>query len=297
MGSIDWNDWRIVNAIATTGTTAKAAKLLGMNQSTVFRRITQLEEALGVRLFDRDKHGFRLTLEGESILPEVQEVQRLTTRIERRVTGLDERPEGEVRLSVNSTVVQYLLAETITSFCRLHPEITIRLDLTDRVVDINKREADLVIRGSNDPAPQLFGRKLMRLHYAVYAPANMRGQRRLAAAFKADPRGLDWILWEGDLLKTAPGQWMRANLRGVSPVLTTSDVESTAYLTASGLGCCLLPRFLGERHPDIVSITGNIPGLHTELWVLTHQDLRKTARVSTLLRFIADAVRQTNELP
>lgn len=294
---ISWDDWQIVDAIASKGTTARAADQLGLNQSTVFRRISQLEADLGVRLFDRDKRGFRLTVQGEAILPDVRRLNAITTDIERQVSGLDQRPAGDVRLSVNSTLVRYLLADKLEAFGREHPDIRVHLDLTDRLVNIREREADLVIRGSNDPDPDLHGRKLMRLHMAVYASSAWANTEIQTNAFASDPAALDWILWEGDLLKTSPGIWMKTVLKDVQPRFTTTDVETGAYLAEAGLGCAVLPRFFGDRHSGLTRISENIPGVHTELWVLTHEDLRKTARVSALLKFIAGAIRQVNEIP
>jgi len=263
----------------------------------VFRRISQLEADLGVRLFDRDKRGFHLTVQGEAILPDVQRLSAITTDIERQVSGLDQRPSGDVRLSVNSTLVRYLLVDKLEAFGRAHPDIRVHLDLTDRLVNIREREADLVIRGSNDPDPDLYGRKLMRLHMAVYASSKGSHADMQTRAFAADPTTLDWILWEGDLLKTSPGMWMKTVLGDVKPRFTTTDVETGAYLAEAGLGCAVLPRFHGDRHAGLTRISENIPGVYTELWVLTHEDLRKTARVSALLKFIAGAIRQSNETP
>lgn len=295
--SISWDDWRVVDAIAETGTTSGAAQALGLNQSTVFRRITQLEEDLGVRLFDRDKRGFRLSVQGEAILPDLRRLRETTTDIERRVSGLDERLAGEVRVSVNITIVRYLLGAKLPVFRAANPDITVHLDLTDRLANIKEREADLAIRGHNDPDPDLFGRRLMRLSYAVYASSGRADLDLQSRAFMKDLTLLDWILWTGDLLKTAPGQWMRQNLGNVAPVITATEVETTAYLAESGLGCCLLPRFLGDRHHGLTAISDTIPGLYTEMWVLTHEDLRKTARVSALLKFIANGLGQAAELP
>ncbi len=295
--SVPWDDWRIVEAVASAGTTAGAAQVLAMNQSTVFRRVSQLEERLGARLFVRDKRGFHLTSEGEAILPDLRRLRNIATDVERQVSGLDQRPEGEVRLSVNATLLRYLVADKLEAFKREHPQIHVRLDLSDRLVNIREREADLVIRGSNDPDPDLFGRKLMRLSYAVYASSKLTDLELLRRVFVIDPRSLDWILWEGGLLKTAPGQWMRTTLNGITPQFTTTDVETGGYLAESGLGCALLPRFVGDRQTGLARISENISGLHTEIWVLTHEDLRKTARVSVLLKFLARTVRQSNEIP
>ncbi|MEM8836799.1 MAG: LysR family transcriptional regulator [Pseudomonadota bacterium] len=296
--SISWDDWRLVEAIAENGTTARAAAALGLNQSTVFRRISQFEDDLGVRLFTRDKSGFRLTLHGERVLPDIRKLASMANDIERQVAGLDEVPAGEVRLSVNATIVRYLIPGVLARFRRDYPNIRIRLDLTDQIVNLREQGADLVIRGSNDPDPDLFGRRLMRLHFAAYTCASGDDLKRQAADYKEDPGRLEWIGWDGSLRRTFA--WRKAEqhfLSNITPGITATDVETTAYLCASGAGCAFLPCFLGDRHPELSRISEIIPSAHTELWVLTHNDLRRTARVSALLRYIGSHVTQAAEVP
>lgn len=287
---VSWDDWRIVRAIAATGTTSAAATELKLNQSTVFRRITQLETALAVRLFERDKRGFRLTPEGEAILPDVDKLHRITTDIERQVLGFDDRPAGEVTLSVNSTVLRVLLSEGLMDFRRDYPDISLRLDVSDRLANIKEREADLVIRGSNDPDPSLFGRKIMRIAYAIYAGTDWIDEDLRSRALGMDLTSLDWIGYQGALTITAPATWMREKLPGIQTSVSATGVESMAALASDGHGCAVLPRFLADEHAGISPISETIPGLYTELWVLTHQDLRNTARVSALMKCIADTV-------
>ena len=136
----------------------------------------------------------------------------------------------------------------------------------------------------------------MRLSYAIYTGADQALAEEQSKAFASDPSSLDWVLLAGELLKTAPGQWMTKHLSDVSSRVTATSVEIAADLTARNLGCAVLPRFVAERHSGWTRISEPIPGLYTELWVLTHQDLRKTARVSALLKFIAKVVHQSNEL-
>ena len=287
-GNSSWDDWRVVDAIAKTGTTAAAAKILGYNQSTVFRRITQLEESLGVRLFERDKRGFRLTPQGETLLPSLDQMSEVVSDIERRILGLDHRFEGKVTLSVNGSIAKWLLADSLRQFRKRYPEITLHLDVTDRVVNIKEREADLVIRGSNDPDPDLFGRKITRLPYAIYTStqwADANAQRRV---FSRDPMQIEWIGLSGQLVGTAPERWMRSNLAGVNIRVTASSIEACADLAAAGHGCAVVPCYVGDARQDLTRISDNIPSVFTQIWVLTHRDLRKTARVSALMRFIAE---------
>ena len=286
--SSSWDDWRIVDAIARTGTTAAAADLLGYNQSTVFRRITQLEETLGVRLFERDKRGFRLTPQGETLLPSLDQMSEIASDIERRVLGLDQRVEGEVKLSVNGSIAKWLLAESLKQFRERYPDITLNLDVTDRVVNIKEREADLVIRGSNDPDPDLFGRKITRLPYAIYTSAEWADANMQKKALSIDPTQLEWIGLSENLAGTAPELWIRKNLKGIRFKVVASTIEAVADLSAAGHGCCVIPVYIGDAREDVTRISDDVPGLYTQMWVLTHQDLRKTARVSALMRFIAD---------
>lgn len=295
--ALSWDDWRVVHAIVSTGSTKRASEALGLNQSTVFRRVVRMEEALGFRLFERDQSGHRLTLEGERLLPDIERLYEAAATLEHRIEAFDGELAGEIRLSVNATLLRYLLADTLAAFAMRWPEILIKLNLSDELVSLRDREADLVIRGSNDPDPELYGRKLLRLHYAVYVNERHASLERLREIYKTDMRQLDWIRIDGGLLRTAPGQWMTETLEGVDPVMTANDMETTAAIAAAGLGCCLLPRFIGDRFPGLAALGPNVPGLHTEVWVLTHENLRRTARVSKLLRHLADNINASIEIP
>ncbi len=115
------------------------------------------------------------------------------------------------------------------------------------ITDDKAFRADLAIGGHNDPDPDLFGRRLMRLGYAICTGAENADLEMQSHAFMSDPASLDWILWTGDLLKTAPGQWICQTLGGVAPVVTATEVETAAYLAEDGLGCCNLPRLVSEH--------------------------------------------------
>ncbi len=287
--TISWDDWRVVDAIATAGTTARAASILHMNQSTVFRRITQLEEQLGVRLFERHARGFQLTPSGESVLDEVRQMRSITNTIERKITGLDERPVGDVTLSISGTILRLFLTDLLFQFRTQYPDINLRLNVTDQVVNVADREADVVIRGSNDPDPQLFGRRMGRLRFAIYTGSNA-DREALTERYAKDPDALEWVGWEGAMAATTPGQWFNKTFGHISTSVAADDVDSIAHLVAAGFGCSLLPLLIGDQHPGVIRISEPLARPFAELWTLTHADLRRTTRVSALLRFLADRV-------
>ena len=292
---VDWDDWKVVHELANAGTASGAAERLGMNVTTVTRRIDRIEERLGVQLFERGREGARATLQTEAILEDLQSLRRTTEGIETLLVGMDEAPSGEVTLSLNLHVYSYLIPEVPRLLHQAYPQIRVILDVTDRVVSLKNREADIVVRGSNDPDPDLYGRKVQRLSYALYGDQSW-ADRVLSGADPIDfpdlTESIDWIGYTGALDITAPAHWQRKHVQEDRIIISATEVGAMVGIAASGLACGVMPCFVADRHPGLVRLTRPIPGLHTELWVLTLRELRKTARVAALfdlmVRTLAD---------
>lgn len=286
---VDWDDWKVVHELATAGTASGAAERLGMNVTTVIRRIDRIEERLGVQLFERGREGARATLQTEAILEDLRSLRRTTEGIETLLMGMDEAPSGEVTLSLNLHVYSYLIPDVPRLLYQAFPKIRMILDITDRVVSLKSREADIVIRGSNDPDPDLYGRKVQRLSYAVYGDQSW-AHRVLGGAAPIDfldlPKSIDWIGYTGGLNITAPAQWQRKHVQEDRIIVSATEVGAMVGIAASGLACGLIPCFVADRHPGLVRLTRPITGLHTELWALTLRELRRTARVAALFDLV-----------
>ncbi|MCB2109112.1 MAG: LysR family transcriptional regulator, partial [Rhodobacteraceae bacterium] len=148
---LDWDALRHVLAIARSGSLAGAARALRMRHSSVYRRLNQIEAQLGVRLFDRLRTGYRLTEHGEVMQDAAARMEQSLQDAERLVAGADLKLSGEIRISTSEIIGLYLLPRHLRTFRDAHPGITLDISVTDNLADLSKRDADIVIRGTDAP--------------------------------------------------------------------------------------------------------------------------------------------------
>ncbi|MEN8196747.1 MAG: LysR family transcriptional regulator, partial [Pseudomonadota bacterium] len=166
---MDWDDLRFFLAVAHKGSIRAAAAALGVNHSTVSRRIDGFERKLGVRLFERLPTGYLVTPAGEDMMQSARRMEEEAAAIDRRVAGRDHRLSGPLRVTMPDSLAQKLLMPDIVAFSDRHPEIELELVISYVFADLNKREADVAIRMANDPPGHLVGRRVVRQAKAVYA--------------------------------------------------------------------------------------------------------------------------------
>ena len=281
LSKISWDDWKLVIAVAKAGSTGRAAELLRINQSTVFRRIHQLEHALGAKLFDKDRSGYTLTPLAESILPKITEMSRLTHDIERTLLGADRDPVGTVTISLGQSIA-FIIMDVLVDFLRANPSIKIVINASTQLVSLRDREADIVIRGSNDPDPTLFGRRVMTIKYAIYMNSRVASNKNINSISPEEYHQFHWIVPALSLANTEVGVWNRKHDLVDAAVLSVDDVEIGVTAVEKGIGVAVLPTFIGDQNSKIERMSDNLPGLKTDLWVLSHEDQRNTTRISLL---------------
>ena len=186
---VSWDDYRTVLAVSSARSLAGAAELLAVNQSTVFRRLGAMEERLGARLFERSRTGYSLTAAGEEMVRLAERMAEDIVDFERRLTGQDLRPQGEVRVTTNDTLVVHLLTPIFASFRKAYPEITLDVVVGNQSLNLSKRDADVAIRATSDPPETLVGRRLAAIPWAIYAA----GSLGLTTLDPVDYRSHAWI--------------------------------------------------------------------------------------------------------
>jgi DNA-binding transcriptional LysR family regulator len=280
----DWDAFRFFLAGARRGSIRAAAADLGVNHSTVSRRIDAFEKKLDVRVFERLPSGYFLTQAGEEMLQSAERVEQETTTAERRVAGRDARLSGLLRVTLPDSLAQKLLMPDLVAFSEAHPEIDLELDVTSSMADLARREADVAIRLSNDPPGYLVGRRLLKYAKAIYASkAYLTRHDLLDGADK-----LRWIGWND----TVPDpQWVRESPYPQAPArnrIGSSMVQLEA--TKAGMGLGLLPCYMGDTEPALRRLPPGKPIPDRDIWLLTHEDLRHTARVRRFLDSMAEAI-------
>ncbi|MDP4796890.1 MAG: LysR family transcriptional regulator [Rhodospirillales bacterium] len=282
--SFQWDDLRMFLAIARTGTLSGAAKQMGVNHSTVFRRINGFEDGLGVRLFERLGSGYALTIAGEEMRASAERVEREIDRLDRRITGQDLRLEGTLVVTTTDTVVENMLGPYLAAFKQAYPGITLDLVLDNQHINLSKRQADVAVRPTMSPPETLVGRRISGLAFAPYAAKSYMKGRTL------DLAALDWLAVDDSLAHLAADKWFRKTLPGAHVAMRTNSLLGILHGCEAGMGAALLPCFMGDTRKKMLRLGGIIPQAASAFWLLTHEDLRHTARVRAFMDFMGDAL-------
>ncbi|GGF89037.1 LysR family transcriptional regulator [Azorhizobium oxalatiphilum] len=281
---IAWDDLRLVKAIADTRSLAGAADALGVNHSTVFRRLGTLETTLGARLFERARSGYVPTTTGEEMVRLAERMGEEISAMERRITGQDLRPSGELRVTTNDTLLVHLLTPVFASFRRAYPEIRLEVIVSNQTLNLTKRDADVAIRASDRPGDTLVGRRLACLAWAVYGrPDALAGQ----PFARADIRHLDWVGLAEPIAGIRAGKWLRERAGADRIVYRVNTMLGLAEAAAAGMGLALLPCFIGAATPGLARLSEPVPEMESGLWLLTHPEIRQTARVRAFMEHAA----------
>lgn len=279
---LDWNDYKIVLQVAEAGSLSKAAKLAGSSHPTMFRRINAVEEKLGVRLFERFRTGYHPTAAGEEVVAVANQIAELTADAERRVAGRDLRPAGTVRIATTDTLLFALLAPVVAEFRKVEPEITLEIIASNEISDLSLRESDIALRPAAAQEQHLVGRKLGTIAQAIYAPLNF-GQPSLA---QQQIGALPWVGPSRNMPYPELQTWMKKNHYDEACVCRMNTVLGMHAAVRSGIGLAVLPIYLAETDSELLRVGEPIDDVAVDLWLLTHPDLRRTARIRAVLDYL-----------
>jgi DNA-binding transcriptional LysR family regulator len=281
-------DLPLVLALSREKTLAGAAEKLGVDLSTVFRRLNALESRLQVRLFDRHARGYQLTTAGERAASAAERVETELLALDRDITGRDQHLSGVVRVTASETFAYAVLPPLFAQFHALHPRIRVVLSIDNRVMDLSRREADVALRVRRPVDSDLFGRKLTDVAWAFFGP------RDGAPALRREGRGWNFgrhivIGWD-EPARIVAAEWIAANVPAECIHFRSNSLVNQLMAVRAGLGIALLPCYLGDREQGVRRVSGVLSDLSSELWIVTHQDLKNTARIRAFLGVIGDAV-------
>lgn len=301
MAELDWSDLRYALAVGNTGGLAAAARQLGVNHTTVLRRLDALEARLGARLFERARGGYLPTEAGALVLDQARRMADQAAEIERRVAGRDRELTGLLRVTTAFVVMEHLLPQPLADFARAYPGIEVEVVENAFLVDLSRRaaadsagwarrEADVALRLSRQVADHLVGRPLGDTHCRVYALRGAPGLPQGVLPLATLVRDAPWVAFERDSQARVYDHWMRKHLANTQVRLRVDIFNAVAAVLRTGIAVGLLPTFVAERHPELVPVSEPIPELSVPVWMLTHPDLRQTARVRAFMQHVGDAV-------
>jgi DNA-binding transcriptional LysR family regulator len=285
MTGFDWDNLRYVLAVADAGSLAGAARSLGVNHTTVLRRLGAFEEQLGVRLFERLPTGYVLTAGGEELIAAARHIDDTVTTLGRKLTGQDLRLSGTVRVTTTDTLMGSILPEILAAFRTAHPGIGIEIALSNSMLNLSRRDADVAIRPAKNPPEALVGRRVAKIAFAIYGSPDY-----LAKCSGADLAAHQWLAPDDSLADTSISAWMRAELPDSEIALRADSLLALRQAAEAGFGLAALPCYLGDKSTNLVCAYPPITAMETALWILTHEDLRHTARIRAFIEFAAGAL-------
>lgn len=282
---INWNDLRYFLAIHRGGSLSAAARALGVNQSTVSRRLVSAEAALGKQLFERAGSAYLPTDAGKSVLGYAERVERELLSLEKHVADGSQQPQGVVRITSVPTIVNRLLIPRLPSLLQRYPGLRIEAIAEVRSIRLTQRETDITLRLIRPQPGPAVCRRIGTISYAVYAAAGTRAS------------DLPWITYEDGYAHLPQARWVAQHHAGLKYVpLAVSDGDSILQAVQSGIGRGVLPTFVADQIPGLVRLSPGPSILQRDMWLLVHRDLRKTARVSAVIEWL-DEVAQAVSSP
>ncbi len=279
---MSWDDLRYVLALYEAGSLARAAKKLGVDHTTVGRRIDTLEGALGVRLFTRTPTGYVPTADAERLLPQLRQVEEAVLALERGAHAQHDSLEGTVRVTSGETFGAAYLAPRLAAFGRQHPGLTLELVTGGPVLDLARREADLAVRLFRSKHQSLVVRRVAELGHALYASEAYLARRPLKKASELSKHALLVPTPGPHVVETA---WVQRLSNGARPAFVCDLTIALVGAARAGAGVAVLPRYLGDAEPSLRRVP--MPGEPSEpIWLTVHRDLKSTRRVRVVLDFL-----------
>jgi DNA-binding transcriptional LysR family regulator len=271
---MDWESLKYFLALASSGSITQAAKELGVNYTTVARRLAQLEAGLDTKLFIRQSSGIELTAEGRAMLLRSADIGRQLTTLEQDISGKNQAASGTIALTMSQHLAQ-LLMPALSEFTRQYPAIGLELIADSNNLDIEAREVDVCVRCTTEPPLEAIGRRITETTIAPYA---RKGDIDPSLSF-GDLATHPWIVWDA---KRVGGETAQFNAQflpiNAATVLTVSDAPAQLAAVKAGMGLAWLWRYVGDGDDALEIVSSDYPPYHSELWVLMNEELRSSHR-------------------
>jgi len=286
-----WDDLRVFLAVHRARSHAAAGRALRVAPTTVGRRLAALEAAVGARLFTRGPEGLLATEASRALLARAERMEAEVLEAERELSGADARPTGSVRITTGDGFATYILAPALPAFLAAHPGLSVEVRAEVRALDISRGEADVALRLFRPRERSLVAWRLGVERYGLFAaPAYLarRGTPRVAR----DLAGHDLVLYDRELDRLRTQIWFRQAAAGARIAVRANTTTLLQAACAAGAGIASLTASYVRGDPRYVRVLPRLEPPPNDLWAVTHPDLRSTARVAAILRFLEQLVRE-----
>jgi DNA-binding transcriptional LysR family regulator len=276
MRALDWNALQFVLALARHGALEPAADELGVDPSTVSRRVRALESALGARVFDRTASGHHLTAVGSRLAETAEHVASDIADMERETARADERLVGTIRIATSDAMSRLFVSPFAARFHRQHPLVDFQILADQRAANLVRREADMAVRFVRTAQAQLVSRRLATLGHGLYASREYLDAHPFDGAEAL--RGHVLLGYHESLARMPEARWLDERAAGARFAVRANRTDALLVAAASGIGLAVLPCYMAEGDPRLVRLLGPGAVVRREVWLVMHRDLRRIAR-------------------
>ena len=287
---LDWDDLRFFLAVVREGTLSGAARVLGVTQPTVGRRVAGCEARLGALLFERTPAGLLPSETGRSMLAHAEQMEAHALFAENLATGRSAGVSGSVRITATEWAARSLIGPALGPLLDRHRGLSVELLADARHLSLLKREADVALRASRFTHADVVQHAVAPLAFGLYASDGYLA-RYGTPDFTTGCEGHALITMTDGLAKLADYEWLPALTDKARVVVRTNGREPMATMALAGFGIACLPRFLGDATPGLrrLSTPAAIPS--RKLWLGVHRAARATPRVRAVVDFLTQTLR------
>lgn len=286
---VDLNDIRYFLAVADAGSLSGAARALGVAQPTVGRRIKALESGLGARLFDRTAQGYAITAAGLDIVEAARNIEENAWVIQNKISDEDAKLSGTVRLTTSEGLGNCWLAAKLPAFSAAYPNIELDLLIGTTLNDLLRREADIALRIGTVGSDELVGRCLGQTYCGIYAARDYL-QRNGEPGDAKSLKKHQIIDSAGDLCDLAQVKQFKTLTQGAPIAFTSNSLVTQLNAARHGVGVATLPSYMTTDAPELQRLLGSSFEVRLDIWLVTHRELRTTARITAVRSFIQQQV-------
>jgi len=284
----EWSDLRYFLAVAQQGSTLAAARALKTSQSTVQRRLVELERRLGRALVKRHATGYRLTAFGEQMLPFAERVEHAIQAFEQQKLTIERGNIGVIRLTCPEPIMYHITqANLLDRFHARYPGLRVEFVMSDKYLDISKGDADVALRSGDTDDAVLVGKKVADSIWAVYASRTYIDRHGKPASV-ADLRQHSIVGFDAPMAKHRAASWLAEIAPDANIVVRVTSILGLVSAAKSGAGVAPLPTALGDVEAELVQVIPPVAELQRSWRLLTHPDLRHTPRIAAFFAFIND---------
>jgi len=282
-----WNDYQVILAVARHGSLSKAAEALGSSHPTLFRRIRNIETALGATLFERSRQGYQPTATATELLALAEEFDQRLRDLER---DAELGAAGRLTLATSEVLMPRIMPPLLARCRRELPGITLNLQIGEALANVRQREADMALRSGGEPEGDLIGRVICNIEVAIYSPVGWPNVSEENLHEQA------WITVDESLGHLASSKWLEAEGLMRRAVVRCSSTLAVCRLLEEGLGVGILPCHLGDANPRLRRVSPLLTDFRSQLWLLTPRQLRGVAKVSAAVECLTTGLREMKDL-